>query len=356
MSLSVGIVGLPNAGKSTLFNALLGCQIAEVAERPFTTIEPNTGVVVIPDSRLERLGQLIKPEKLVSATIKFIDIAGLVKGAHKGEGLGNQFLSQIRFCDAILHLVRAFSNPRVVRPEESLNPLADAEIVNLEMALADLEIVERSLIEAKKKARVNSDMAALVGVLEKIKAALGKDQVTIRTQLTDEEKEIIKELNLLTLKPMIYILNVDESGRGQDKNLPSSFPVLEICAALQAELTGLENSERQEFAGEFGLEEGALNQLIKEAYQLLDLITFYTIKGGKEVHAWPIRKGTKAVVAAGQVHTDMARGFIKAEVINVDQLLSIGSWQRSKELGKLQLQGKDYKVTDGDVVEFKFSN
>ncbi len=309
MSLSVGIVGLPNSGKSTLFNALLSRQIAQVAEYPFTTIEPNTGVVEVPDERLEKLVQLIKPEKSVPAAIKFVDIAGLVKGAHQGEGLGNKFLSHIREVDAIVHVLRVFENPNVTHVHNKINPKDDAEIVNLELELAEIK------------------------------------------------------------KPMIYVLNVDEgqlqnrepsfaeasAGRQTKKNTGIEGEKIIICAKLEADLADLSAEERREYLQEAGVNESGLDKLIKAAYKLLDLITFFTIKGGKQVQAWPIKQGSTAIQAAEMVHTDFAQGFIKAEVISFNELEKAESWRKAQELGKTRLEGRDYQIRDGDVVEFKAS-
>ncbi len=308
MSLSVGIVGLPNSGKSTLFNALLSRQIAQVAEYPFTTIEPNTGVVEVPDERLEKLVQLIsreagsrsagKPAR-VPAAIKFVDIAGLVKGAHEGEGLGNKFLSHIREVDAIVHVLRVFKNPNVIHVQGKIDPQEDAEIVNLELKLAEIK------------------------------------------------------------KPTIYVLNVDE---GQLNEKLSNYPIIQssnqlivICAKLEADLADLSAEERKEYLEEAGVKESGLDKLIKAAYRLLDLITFFTIKGGQQVQAWPIKQESTALEAAGIVHTDFAQGFIKAEVTAFPDLIVAGGWRKAQELGKTRLEGKGYKVRDGDVVEFKFS-
>jgi small GTP-binding protein len=348
LSLSIGIIGLPNAGKSTLFNALLGRQIAEVAERPFTTIEPNAGVVSVPDRRLDQLVALIKPERVVPATVKFIDIAGLVKGAHQGEGLGNKFLGEIRSCQAILHLVRAFENRAVSRVEGSLNPASDVAIVNLEMVMADFEVVVKRTDEVKKKARTRSDLGKLLKVLEKLKAVLGEGKLASEADFSEEEKLLVKDLNLLTLKPVIYVLNTDEAGlKGEG---------IRICARLELALLDLKKEEKEEYLKEVGVKELGLDRLIREAYFLLDLITFYTVKGGKEVHAWPLKRGETALEAARWVHTDMAGGFIKAEVIKAEVLLSLGGWQEAKEAGKVRLEGRDYKVTDGEVLEFKFGH
>lgn len=353
MNVSVGIVGLPNAGKSTLFNALLGRQIAQTASHPFTTIEPNIGVVAVPDPKLEKLVQLIKPKRAVPATIKFIDIAGLIKNAYQGEGLGNQFLSQIRSTDAILHIVRAFSNPSVSRVETETDSQKQAEIVNLELAMSDLEIVKRQLEEAKKKARTNPETAKLAKILEKIFKTLNEGKT--EHLLTGEEKLLLKDFNFLTLKPVIYVLNVDENGPAENQKLPDQFQAIEVSALLESNLAELSPEERNQYLQEYGKKEVGLDRVIQKAYQVLNLVTFYTVKGGQEVTAWPIPKGSTALQAAGQVHTDMAKGFVKAQVINVDKLLAAGSWVEAGKRGLLRLEGKDYLVQDEDVSEFKFS-
>ncbi len=306
MSLSVGIVGLPNAGKSTLFNALATRRLAETAPRPFTTINPHEAVVALPDEKLGKLSQLIKPETTVPATVTFIDIAGLVKGAHKGEGLGNQFLAKIREVDAIVHVVRVFTNPEVSHQNPSFQPNS------LEQVLEDIEIVNLEL-----------------------------------------------ELGGIKDKPTIYVLNVDEGKIKSESQIIEEVKkkfggeTLAISAKLEEEFIDLEPSERKEYLKELGIDEAGLNRLIKKAYELLGLITFYTIKGGKEVHAWSLKQGAAALDAAAEVHTDFAKNFIKAEAINIDELLAEGDWHQAKEKGKVRLEGKDYIVKDGDVIEFK---
>jgi len=308
MSLSVGIVGLPNAGKSTLFNALAARRLAETAPRPFTTIDPHEAVVAVPDSDLEKLSQLIKPETTVPATVTFIDIAGLVKGAHKGEGLGNQFLGKIREVNAIVHVVRAFSDPAVSHPHPSHEPGTEAQ------ALEDIEIVNLELE---------------LGGIEK--------RPTIFVLNSDEQKITDVSMNR-------FIDTVKQKFGGE---------VVIVSAKLEEELIDLESNERRQYLQESGVKESGLEQVIKKAYVLLGLITFYTIKGGKEVHAWSLKEGKTALDAAGEVHTDFAKNFIKAEVINVDELLALGEWKEAKEKGKVRLEGRDYVVKDGDVVEFK---
>lgn len=298
MSLSVGIVGLPNSGKSTLFNALLKRQIAQVAEYPFTTIEPNTGVVEVPDERLARISQVTKITKIVPAAIKFIDIAGLIKGANEGEGLGNKFLAHIREVDAVLHVVRAFENEKVPHPHGKIDPAYDVEIVNTELELGEIK------------------------------------------------------------KPTLYVLNVDEKqlSMGAEVAPLSGTPraPLIICAKLEMELSELTPAEQKQYLKELGVTEFGLDKVIKESYGLLHLITFFTIAKGTQVQAWPIRNGSTALEAASMVHTDMAKGFIKAEVVSCEDLVNAGGWQKAADSGKIRLEGKDYQVQDGDVVEFKF--
>jgi len=301
MSLSLGIVGLPNAGKSTLFNALLSRQMAKVESFPFTTIEPNVGIVPVPDERLERLSQLIKPQTTTPASVEFIDIAGLIKGAHKGEGLGNQFLGKIREVAAIVHIVRMFTNPDVSHYYETIDPRRDIEIVNIELQLGGIK------------------------------------------------------------KPTIYVLNVSEYQL-KDQKWPSRIKVGEeevelvpVCAKLEADLADFSSEERKQYLKEMGIEESGLDKLIKKAYQLLGLITFYTIKGGKEVRAWSLQKGKTSLDAAGEVHTDMAKGFVKAEVVGFEELVESGGWKGAAETGKVRLEGRDYFVKEGDIIEFKFN-
>ncbi len=330
-SLSIGIVGIPNAGKSTLFNALLQREIADVAEYPFTTIEPNTGVVELPDERLTKLGVALGIKKIIPAPVKFIDIAGLVKGAHKGEGLGNKFLSHIRETTVILHVVRDFEDPAVPHVAGEIDSIHDAKIVNLELILADFEVVAKRLedkgLEQKQKQ-----------VLEKIKKVLDKGEMASQAGLTDEEKQQVMELNLLTLKPMVYLINTNQAKVSQLARDSSKKAIGENEVIVLSAKDG-----------------GApLSELIKIAYRTLGLITFYTSKGGQEVRAWPFRVGETALSAAEEVHTDIAKGFIKAEVINWQDLVRLGSWQAAKKSGKIRLEGKDYQVQDGEVLEIKF--
>lgn len=352
MSLSVGIVGLPNVGKSTLFNALLSREIAQVAEYPFTTIESNTGVVEVPEERLDKLSEALKITKKVPAAIKFIDIAGLVKGAHRGEGLGNKFLSHVREVDVILHVVREFRNRRVSHISGQIDPIHDMITVNLELILADFEVVAEALKREKSKERK--------AVLEKLKKILGEGRRVARASLAPKEEVFVQEFNLLTSKPMIFVINTDEDRlkerkREEFSSLIKDAPVVFISARLEADLIDSSGEERREYLQEVGVEESCLGRLIKAAYKTLGLISFFTVKGAKQVQAWPLKQGANAVEAAARVHTQMAKGFIKAEAINWQDLVKIGSWQKAREKGKLRLVGRDYQLKDGEVVEFKFN-
>ena len=346
MSLSVGIVGLPNAGKSTLFNALLKRQIADVGEYPFTTIEPNTGVVEVRDERLDKLAEVLGITKKVPAAVKFIDIAGLIKGAHTGEGLGNQFLAQIRNVDAILHLVRSFENKNAPHVSGQVDPVLDISTINLELTLADFETVSRVF----KKERLDKEKGT---VLEKVLKALKAGKLVREVKLDKTEKELIADLNLLTIKPMLYALNLDEAAVGDFKPKKDMPPVMLLSAKLEAEINQLPGKERLEYLKQLGLKESLLDRLIKECYELLDLITFYTVVGGKQAQAWPLKKGKTVIEAAGIIHTDFAKNFIKAEVIESELLIKLGAWQKVREKGKLRLVSKDYVVNDREVVEIK---
>lgn len=354
MNLSIGLIGLPNAGKSTLFNALIKRQLAKVAEYPFTTIEPHEGVIDVPDEKLITLTLMIKPEKSTPTSITFVDIAGLVKGAHKGEGLGNEFLGQIKNVDAILHVVRAFESNEAVHTLGTVDPERDMEIIKTELLLKDLEIVNR-MIEQEKGVERKS-------LLLKLRKELDEEIPIKSIQLSAEERQQVKDLQLLTDKPMFYVLNISEKELGSPKVKKlegKDFPCLPagrlvVCAKLESDLIALSSEEQQEYLQSVGVTSGGLEKVVRKAYNILDLINFFTIKGGREVRAWPIKKGMCALDAAGKVHTDMEKGFIKAEVIGFDELVSIGSWHKAHEEGKVRLEGKDYLVTDGDVVEFKF--
>jgi hypothetical protein len=349
--LKVGIVGLPNVGKSTLFNALLKKQVAESANYPFTTIEPNVGVVEVPDERLSRLAEVVKTEKIISATVEFVDIAGLVKGAAEGEGLGNKFLSHIREVDAIAHVVRAFEDPNVLRSESSSDTKSDVETINTELILADLETLDKLIASAEKDLKTKEKNAEkLLSVLEKMKVELSKG---ILAKDVEVDREFTKNLPLITLKPTIYVFNVSE-GSLKEKIEFSFEPKIVVSAKIEAELAELSDSEQKEYLKELGLIESGLERLIKESYTLLGLITYFTA-GEKEVRAWTINNETKAPEAAGVIHTDFEKGFIKAEVINWEKLVESGGWTQAREKGLVRLEGRDYTFRDGDTAIFKFN-
>ena len=351
MSFSIGIVGLPNVGKSTLFKALTKKQV-DASNYPFCTIEPNIGVVAVPDERLDALSKIHNSEKTIYTTIEFVDIAGLVKGASKGEGLGNKFLSNIREVAAILQVIRRFNDPNVAHVHGEINPKSDKEIINLELIMADLEIINKQLekINSQLKGPHDKEVDKLKIVLDKIKDTLENNKLAIKTDLDNEEKKLIKSYSLLTMKPMLYVYNVDENELN-DK----AEDGLTICAKLESELADLESGELEQYIKELNLEDTGLNKLIKESYRILDLITFLT-SGPKESRAWTIKKGAKAPQAGGKIHTDFEKGFIKAEVINWKKLLDAGGEVLAKEKGLIHLEGKEYIVQDGDVMVFRFAN
>jgi len=358
MNLSIGIVGLPNAGKSTLFNALLARQIANVAPYPFCTIEPNIGVVEVPDNRVKVLSEMFHPKSIVPAVVKFVDIAGLVAGASKGEGLGNKFLAHIRECNAIAHVLRAFDNKDVTRQGE-IDPKGDFETIKTELCLADLQTLE-------KQTQPNHSVATKEDkkrweVIVKLRSSLEKGIEARYTDLTDEETNIADELFLLTSKPAIFILNVSEEDVAKSSeelmkkyNLTDFDEVIPISAKVEMELAELSNEERKEFLKELGLKESGLERLINRGYDILGLQTFLTA-GEDEVRAWTIKKETKAPQAAGTIHTDFEKGFIKAEVVSFTDLVANGNMVEAKKKGKVRLEGKEYEMKDGDVVEFKFN-
>jgi GTP-binding protein YchF len=363
--MKLGIVGLPNVGKSTLFNALTNAG-AESANYPFCTIDPNVGVVAVPDKRLDRLAEMYNPDKYTPAIIEFVDIAGLVKGASKGEGLGNKFLGNIREVDAVVHVVRCFENNDIVHVEGSVDPIRDVETINLELILSDLEIVERAIDRTTKAARADKKLLEKLEVLERVKAALEAGKCARTVELSEEEMAWIDESRLLTLKPTIYAANISEDEvNGDYVNSPhyqalkahadsEGSEIIAVSAQIEAELAVLDGDEKEMFLADLGIEESGLDKLIKSSYSLLGLISFLTA-GPKEVRAWTIKKGTKAPGAAGKIHTDFERGFIRAEVVAFDDLSREGDRNKVKEKGLLRSEGKEYVMKDGDVVEFLFN-
>lgn len=361
MSLQIGIVGLPNVGKSTLFKALTKKQV-DIQNYPFCTIDPNVGVVQVPDERLAALAKLSKSEKIIPTAIEFVDIAGLVAGAHKGEGLGNKFLANIREVDAIAHVLRGFTDPNVTHVSGTVNPVSDLETVHLELIMADLSTVEKRKAEVGKKAR-GGDKAAVIesNALEKLYAALVQGKRAHVVRLTDEEAAFATSLHLLTNKPEIYILNVDEDSVAQGTGLPHNEPhwkdlpdTIAISAKIEAELADLPDADAKQYLTDLGLQQSGLDKLIQQSYKLLHLITFLTT-GPMETKAWTIREGTKAPQAAGVIHTDFEKGFIRAEVINWKVLLDLGGEIPAREKGLLRIEGKEYVMQDGDVCHFRFN-
>lgn len=365
MGFKCGIVGLPNVGKSTLFNALTKTAAAEAANYPFCTIEPNVGEVGVPDPRLDKLAAIAKSAEIIPTRLTFVDIAGLVRGASKGEGLGNQFLSHIREVDAIAYVLRCFEDDDITHVDGKIDPLADAETVETELMLADLESLERRITNLEKRATTGDKAAkAEVAVMKKALAVLRDGKPARHATITDEEQPLFQSFQLLTAKPVLYVCNVDE-GSAADGNTHSAT-VLEhakqegagavvISAKIEAELAGLDADEQSAFLSDMGLEEPGLNRLILAGYELLDLITYFTV-GPKEARAWTVVKGTKAPQAAGVIHTDFEKGFIRAETIPYESYITLGGEVAAKEAGKMRLEGKEYLVADGDVMHFRFAN
>lgn len=362
--MEIGIVGLPNVGKSTMFNAITKAG-AECANYPFCTIEPNVGIVPVPDYRLDELAKIYNPEKVTHAIVKFVDIAGLVKGASKGEGLGNKFLSHIREVDAIVQVVRCFENSNIVHVDGSIDPIRDVETINLELIFADIEAVDKRREKAIKLARTNKKDQVQVDALDKLRSALMDGKLASTVSLTDEEQESINDLFLLTSKPMMYVANISEDQLkdvDNDENVKKlkayanehNSKVIPLCVKVEEELASLEDDEKAEMLELYGLKESGLDKLITESYDLLGLISYLTA-GEPEVRAWTITKGTKAPQAAGKIHTDFERGFIKAEVIGYNELIECGSLAKAKEKGLVRIEGKDYVMQDGDVVLFRFN-
>lgn len=362
MGIKCGIVGLPNVGKSTLFNALTKAGI-EAQNFPFCTIEPNTGVVPVPDPRQDALAAIVKPERVVPTTVDFVDIAGLVAGASKGEGLGNQFLGNIRECDAIAHVVRCFEDENIIHVAGKVNPLSDIETINTELALADLDAVEKAILRATKLAKGgDKEATARLKALEKLQPVLNEGKPIRAVGLTDEESKAIRSLNLLTLKPTMYIANVTEDGFDNNPLLDAvsalakaeNAQVVPICAKIESEIAELDDADKAEFLSELGMTEPGLNRVIRAGYALLGLQTYFTA-GVKEVRAWTVKVGATAPQAAGVIHTDFEKGFIRAEVIAYDDFIKYNGEPGAKEAGKWRLEGKEYIVKDGDVMHFRFN-
>ena len=362
MGIKCGIVGLPNVGKSTLFNALTRAQIP-AENYPFCTIDPNVGIVPVPDPRLDALAAIARPERILPTTVEFVDIAGIVKGAAQGEGLGNKFLAHIREVDAITHVVRCFEDGDVIHVAGRVNPLADIETINTELALADLDTAEKGLARAEKAAKAqDKDALRAREVIRRVRDSLNEGRPARAIPLDDQERAIVRELQLLTMKPVLYVANVNETGfqnnpllkAVEDLAKSEGAQVVSVCAAIEAEIAQLEDADRAEFLRELGLEEPGLNRVIRAGYALLGLQTYFTV-GPKEARAWTIRRGFTAPQAAGVIHTDFERGFIRAEVIGYADYIAGRGEAGAKEAGRLRLEGKEYVVQEGDVMHFRFN-
>ena len=361
--MKLGIVGLPNVGKSTLFNAITNAG-AEAANYPFCTIEPNVGVVPVPDKRLDVLAEMYHPEKYTPAIVEFVDIAGLVKGASKGEGLGNKFLSHIREVDAIAHVVRCFDDPNVIHVDGSVDPARDVEVINMELIFSDLEVLGRRIDKVRKDMKGDRTLAGQLALYERVYSAMEEGRTARSLDFTEDELALLEDVRLLTLKPTLYIANIGEDDIGNDDNeyvkklrgiaAAERAAVIPVCAGIEAEIAQLEEDEKKEFLSDLGIEESGLDHLVRESYALLGLISYLTA-GPKEVRAWTIVKGTKAPQAAGKIHSDFERGFIRAEIISFDDLVACGSMNAAKEKGLVRSEGKDYVIKDGDVVLFRFN-
>ena len=353
MALSIGLVGLPNVGKSTLFTALTKKQV-DAANYPFATIEPNVGIVPVPDARLDRLAELVKPQRVVPATVEFVDIAGLVKGASEGEGLGNQFLANIRETDASAEVVRYFGDPNVIHVDGKVDPQSDVETIKTELVLADLGTLERALPRLEKEVKRDPKLAPKLELARRLEAWMEQGHRARTMEMTDDERALLSDLHLLTMKPMLYVANVDESEIGKPLAEIDGIAPVAICAKIESEMAELEAEDLAEYLEMEGLAEPGLNALIREAYRLLGLQSFFTA-GEQEVRAWTVRTGAKAPEAAGVIHTDFERGFIKAEVIAYADFDALGSEAAAKAAGKLRIEGKEYVMADGDVVHFRFN-
>ncbi len=368
MGFKCGIVGLPNVGKSTLFNALTETAVAEASNYPFCTIEPNVGEVAVPDERLEQLGKIAKSAEIIPTRLAFVDIAGLVKGASKGEGLGNQFLANIREVDAVAYVLRCFEDGDITHVEGRIDPIADAETVETELMLADLDSLERRKPALEKKAKATDETGkeakATLALIDRVLEVVADGKPARQTEIADNERRVFRQLQLLTAKPVLYVCNVDEasaaagnahSARIVEQAAEEGAGVVTISAKIEAEIASLDPAERQEYLDELHLAETGLSRLIRAGYDLLDLITFFTA-GPKAARAWTVTRGAKAPKAAGVIHTDFEKGFIRAETITFDDYVALGGEQGAKDAGKMRLEGRDYVVADGDVMHFRFAN